>query len=85
VAPRLETLDRDHQAAAHRISATSCYQHAGESAKAINRYRPALAGPLPEHTRKEAEQLLAACFAQFARSANGSADTERTVANKEGK
>jgi hypothetical protein len=77
VAPRLETLDRDQEAAVHRISAASCYQHAGELAKAINLYRAALAGPLPEHTRKEAEQLIAACLAQFARAANGSAATRR--------
>ena len=68
-APRLETLDRDQEAAVHRLSAASCYQQAGELARAINLYRAALAGPLPECTRKETEQLLAACLAQFARSA----------------
>jgi hypothetical protein len=77
VAPRLETLERDQEAAVHRISAASCYQHAGELAKAINLYRAALAGPLLEHTRKETEQLLAACLARFARSANGNAATHR--------
>jgi hypothetical protein len=77
VAPRLETLDRGQEAAVHRISAASCYQHGGELTKAINLYRAALAGPLPEHTRKETEQLLGACLAQFARSANGNAATHR--------
>ena len=77
VAPRLETLERDQEAAVHRISAASCYQHAGELAKAINLYRAALAGPLPEHTRKETEQLLAACLVRFARSANGNAAPRR--------
>jgi hypothetical protein len=77
VAPRLETLDRDQEAAVHRLSAASCYEHAGELARAINLYRAALAGPLPEHTRKETEQLLAACLAQFARSANGNTATRR--------
>jgi hypothetical protein len=71
VAPRLETLDRYQEAAVHRISAASCYQHAGELAKAINLYRAALAGPLQEDTRKETEQLLAACLDRFGRSANG--------------
>ncbi len=75
VAPRLETLARDQEAAVHRISAASCYQHAGELAKAINLYRAALAGPLPEHTRKETEQFLADCLARFARAANGNAPT----------
>ncbi len=71
VAPRLETLDRADEAAVHRISAASCYQHAGELGKAINLYRAALTGPLPEHTRKETEQLLADCLAQFARAEKG--------------
>jgi hypothetical protein len=75
VAPRLETLDRGQEAAVHRLSAASCYQHAGELAKSINLYRAALAGPLPEPTRKETEQLLADCLAQFARSVNGNAAT----------
>jgi hypothetical protein len=67
VAPRLETLDREQEAAVHRISAASCYQQAGELAKAINLYRAGTAGPLPEHTRQETEQLLAVCLAKFAR------------------
>lgn len=77
VAPRLETLERNQEAAVHRISAASCYQHAGELARAINLYRAALAGPLPEHTRTETEQVLAACLAQFAQSANGNTGTPR--------
>jgi hypothetical protein len=77
VAPRLETLEREQEAAVHRLSAASCFEHAGELAKAINLYRAALAGPLLEHTRQEAEQLLAACLAQFARSANGNAAPRR--------
>jgi hypothetical protein len=77
VAPRLETLDRDQEAAVHRISAASCYQNAGERAKAINLYRAALAGPLPQDTQQETEQLLAACLAQFARSGNGNATARR--------
>jgi hypothetical protein len=78
VAPRLETLDREQEAAVHRISAASCYQHAGELAKAINLYRAALAGPLLEHTRKETEQLLAACLTRFAHSVNGNAASRRS-------
>jgi hypothetical protein len=76
-APRLETLDREQEAAVHRISAASCYQHAGELARAINLYRAALDGPLPELTRKETEQFLAACLARLARSANGNGATTR--------
>ena len=76
-APRLETLDRHQEAAVHRISAASCYQNAGELAKAINLFRAALSGPLPEHTRRETEQLLATCLAQFTRSANGNTAAHR--------
>lgn len=76
-AARLETLDRGQEAAVHRISAASCYQNAGELAKAINLCRAALAGPLPEHTREETEQLLTVCLAQFARSANGNTTAHR--------
>jgi hypothetical protein len=77
VAPRLETLGRDQEAAVHRLSAASCYEHAGEPAKAINLYRAAPAGPLPEPTRTETEQFLASCLTQLARSANGNAATRR--------
>jgi hypothetical protein len=77
MAPRLETLDRAQEAAVHRISAGSCYQNAGELAKAINLYRAALAGPLPEHTLGETEQLLAACLAQLAGSADGDGTPRR--------
>ncbi len=76
-APRLETLDRDQEAAVHRISAASCYQQAGELARAINLYRAALAGPLPDQTRKETEHLLADCLSRFARSTNGNASMRR--------
>ena len=84
-APYLETLDRPQEAAVHRISAASCYQNAGELARAINLYRAALAGPLPEHTREETEQLLSVCLAQLARSANGNARTRKRGDNKSSK
>ena len=71
VAPGLDQIDRNLEAAVHRISAASCYKHAGELAKAINLYRAALAGPLAESVRMETAQLLAACLAQFTLSANG--------------
>lgn len=66
VAPHLEMLDKEQEAAVHRISAASCYQHAGELGKAINLFHAALAGPLSDSARRETEQLLAHCLAQFA-------------------
>jgi hypothetical protein len=77
VAPLLEAVNRDREAAVHRISAASCYQQARELGKAINLYRAALAGPLPEHTRKETEGRIVDCLAQLARSANGSTAPRR--------
>jgi hypothetical protein len=78
VAPRLETVDRDREAAVHRISAASCYEHAGELAKAINLYRAALAGPLQDHTRQEIEQFLSACLVRFARSGHSGPGDRRS-------
>lgn len=75
VAPLLEMLSRDREAAVHRISAASCSQSAGELGKAINLYRAALAGPLLERTREETQHKIGACLAQLARSANGNATT----------
>ena len=84
VAPLLETLHRDREAAVHRISAASCYQNAGELGKAINLYRAALTGPLLEQTRKETEQIIGVCLAQLTRAVNGDAARRRTkgVASK---
>jgi len=58
-APRLETLDRDQEAAVHRISAASCYQHAGgtiagahpEGGGAVPRGLPGSTGPICERQR----------------------------------
>jgi hypothetical protein len=75
VAPLLDLVSRDREAAVHRISAASCYESAVELGKAINLDRAALAGPLLEHTREETQQKIAECLAQLARSANGSTVT----------
>jgi hypothetical protein len=45
LAPLLEALGRDREAAVHRLSAASCYQRAGELSRAVNLYHAALAGP----------------------------------------
>jgi hypothetical protein len=65
LAPLLEALGRDREAAVHRISAASCYHKAGEPRRAANLYRAALAGPLAEHTRREVEQMLSRCLAEL--------------------
>jgi hypothetical protein len=65
IAPLLDADGADLEAAVHRISAASCNERAGDSSRATNLYRAALAGPLPEATRKEVEGMLTACLARL--------------------
>jgi hypothetical protein len=71
LAPLLEALGHEREAAVHRLSAAGCYRRAGDLARAANHYRSALAGPLLEHTRSEAEQALRDCLAELSRSTLG--------------
>ena len=68
VAPLLDILGRELEAAAHRISAASCYQKGGDASLAANLYRAALAGPLPQETRQDVQQMLADCLCNSRRS-----------------
>ncbi len=68
IAPLLEALGRDREAAVHRLSAASCFEKAGDLSRAANLYRAALAGTLPDHRHKEVVQLLSACLARLAGS-----------------
>jgi hypothetical protein len=68
LAPLLETLGREREAAVHRISAASCYQKAGEFSRAANLYRAALAGPLAVETQGEVRLMLAGCLAELIRA-----------------
>lgn len=65
IAPLLDALGRDLEAAVHRISAASCYQKAGDLSRAANLFQAALAGPLREDTRRDVEKMLADCLAQL--------------------
>jgi len=65
IAPLLDVSGDDLEAAVHRISAASCFEKAGDLSRATNLYRAALAGPLREVTRKEVEEMLAACLARL--------------------
>ncbi|MBI1924060.1 hypothetical protein HYR99_07395 [Candidatus Poribacteria bacterium] len=67
IAPLLDALGRELEAAVHRISAASCYQKAGPLHHAVNLYRAALAGPLREDTRSEVEKMLYDCLEQLTR------------------
>ncbi|MBI3947463.1 MAG: hypothetical protein HY321_16190 [Armatimonadetes bacterium] len=69
IAPLLDLLGRDLEASAHRISAASCYEKAGDPSRAANLYRAALSGPLAEDVRGDVQRMLAGCLVYLARSA----------------
>ena len=66
IAPRLDAIGRNREAAVHRISAATCYRNAGEFSQAANLYQAALAGPLTDASRAEVEQFLEACLVALA-------------------
>ncbi len=68
LAPLLEALGHDLEAAVHRISAAACSRRAGDLIGAVNLFRSALSGPLLPHTRQETEQQLAECLAELTQS-----------------
>ena len=73
IAPLLDALGRDLEAAASRISAASCYQKAGDLSRAANLYQAALAAPLRPTTRRDVEAMLAGCLDELSRTVlNGS-------------
>jgi hypothetical protein len=66
LAPILESLGHELEAAVHRISAAHCFRRAGELNASANMYRGALAGPLLPHTRAEVEGELRTCLQAIA-------------------
>ena len=73
LAPLLDALGRNLEAAASRISAASCYQKGGDLSRAVNLYQAALAAPLRPNTRRDVEAMLAGCLDELSRTAvNGS-------------
>jgi hypothetical protein len=72
LAPLLELLGRESEAALHRISAASCYEHPGDPGHAANLYRAALAGPLTPAGRKDVQKKLTACLKQLRRQSTRS-------------
>jgi hypothetical protein len=62
IAPLLETIGRDAEAALHRVSAATCFERCLEWSRAANLYRAALAGPLSEAAKSDVERKLSACL-----------------------
>jgi hypothetical protein len=73
IAPLLDADGEALEAAVYRMSAASSYEKAGDPSRAVNLYQAALAGPLREVTRKEVEEMLAACLARL----KGTASTRK--------
>jgi hypothetical protein len=69
IASRLDALGRKLEAAASRISASSCYQKGGDLSRAANLYQAALAAPLRPPTRRDIEGMLAGCLDELSRTA----------------
>src|SRR5271169_5380117 len=46
IAPLLDAIGRDAEAALHRVSAAACFANSGDLSRAANLYRAALAGAL---------------------------------------
>jgi hypothetical protein len=73
IAPLLDVLGRNLEAAASRISAASCYQKGGDLSRAVNLYQAALAAPLRSNTRSDVEAMLSGCLDEMSRTGlNGS-------------
>jgi hypothetical protein len=80
LAPQLEALGRDREAAVHRISAASCYHKAGDPSRAANLYRAALAGPLRAANRRDVQRMLAECLAELASPAKAPKSKRKVTA-----
>jgi hypothetical protein len=69
IAPLLDVIGRDAEAALHRISAASCFEKCREWSRAANLYRAALAGPLPDAAKADVERRLSACLKRLHQAA----------------
>jgi hypothetical protein len=69
IAPLLDVIGRDAEAALHRVSAAACFAKSGDSSRAANLYRAALAGPLSDAARADVERELSTCLKQLDRTA----------------
>jgi hypothetical protein len=65
IAPLLDAIGRDAEAALHRVSAATCFEKTSDLSRAANLYRAALAGPLVDAARGDVEGKLAACLEQL--------------------
>jgi hypothetical protein len=69
IAPLLEVIGRDAEAALHRVSAAACLEKCCEWSRAANLYRAALGGPLIDAARADVERKLSACLKNLRQAA----------------
>jgi hypothetical protein len=69
IAPLLDILGRESEAALHRISAAACYERCADPSRAANLYRAALAGPLTDAAKTDVHKRLSTCLKQLQRDA----------------
>jgi hypothetical protein len=69
IAPLLDVIGRDAEAALHRVSAAACWEKSGEFSRAANLYRAAQGGPLSDAARADVERRLSTCLKQLRRAA----------------
>ena len=69
IAPLLEVIGRDAEAALHRVSAATCLEKCREWSRAANLYRAALGGPLTGVARADVERKLSACLKNLRQAA----------------
>ncbi len=69
IAPLLDLLGRESEAALHRISAASCFEKCADPSRAANLYRAALASPLSDTVKDDIQKSLSACLKQLQREA----------------
>jgi hypothetical protein len=79
IAPLLEILGRESEAALHRISAAGCYERCGDPSRAANLYRAALAGPITDAAKEDVQKRLSACFKRLQRDTAASVAWSRSV------
>jgi hypothetical protein len=63
VASLLDADGQQREAAIHRVSANSCFEKLGQSARAVTLLRAALSAPLYDEYRAHVEKLLTRCLA----------------------
>lgn len=68
IAPLLDVIGRDAEAAPHRVSAAGCFAMCGDLSRAANLYRAGLAGPLSDAAKEDVERKLSACLARIIRN-----------------